>query len=96
MEERLKMFLRPGQILNEPGLFLLSPPPFGDIEKRRLPMGTMPWLLVHRNALEMDTTGGTGMFLKLYLATVLCAGLQDLLTMPVEGVLIILCNEVAE
>ncbi len=53
MEERLKMFLRPGQILDKPGLFLLSPFPLGDIEKRRPPMGSMPWLLVHRDALEI-------------------------------------------
>jgi hypothetical protein len=59
-------------------------------------MGTTPRLLLHRDALEMDTTGGAGLFREPHLATLPRAGLEDLLTMPMEGVLIIPCNEVAE
>ena len=75
---------------------LLGPFAIADVQKRRSPMGDVPWLLVNRETLEIDPARGAGLFPKLHLTGLSRACLQDLLTMPVKRTLITRCNEARE
>jgi hypothetical protein len=68
----------------------------GDIQQRRPPTGDASGLFMNRETLEIDAREGTGVFPDMHFTALSRACLQNLLTMALEDVLIIPCNETCE
>ena len=91
------MLLRPGEeVLDEPA-FRLS----ARFRSLISSSAVRQWVMrsgssCAREALKIDPARHAGSFPELHLAGVSRAGLQDLLAMALEGVLILRCNEASE